>query len=100
MAACGSGNAETGQRLTDPMAGNQYQVTSVAFSPDGRRIASGGTDGIVERSDAETGRALGKPMTGHGGPVYSVAFSPDGSRIVSGSEDQHREVVALTSHRI
>ena len=63
-------------------------VSSVAFSPDGQRIVSGGVDdGTVRLWDAATGQPIGQPMTGHTDRVYSVAFSPDGQRIVSGSAD-------------
>ncbi len=60
---------------------------SVAFSPDGKRIVSGGADNTVRLWDAATGQPVGQPLTGHTESVSSVAFSPDGKRIVSGSED-------------
>ena len=64
-------------------------VTSVSFSPDGRRIASGGGFGDIPIRlwDASTGEEL-HTLKGHTGGVYSVSFSPDGKRIASASEDQ------------
>ncbi|WP_242702181.1 nSTAND1 domain-containing NTPase, partial [Arthrobacter cavernae] len=62
-------------------------VDSVAFSPDGRRIVSGGGDNTVRVWDAATGRPAGEPMTGHTDAVLSGGFSPDGRRIVSGGGD-------------
>ena len=68
----------------------QHKVSSVAFSPDGQRMASGSwdTDNTVRLWDAATGQPIGAPLTGHTDPVNSVAFSPDGTRIVSGSWDK------------
>jgi hypothetical protein len=71
---------------------NQWQhtdlVTSVAFSPDGKRIVSGSADRTVHLWDATTGKPIGQPLTGHTDVVISVAFSPDGKQIVSGSADR------------
>jgi WD40 repeat protein len=61
-------------------------VFSVAFSPDGKRIVSGG-DTTAKVWDAHTGRNT-LTLQGHTGTVSSVAFSPDGKRIVSGSYDK------------
>jgi dipeptidyl aminopeptidase/acylaminoacyl peptidase len=60
-------------------------VSSVAFSRDGRRIASAGVDGTVRVWDAATGQEA-LTLRGHPGGVTSVAFSPDGRRIASGGD--------------
>jgi hypothetical protein len=60
---------------------------SVAFSPDGQRLAVGGDDGTVKVWEARTGQEL-LSLRGHAGPVYSVAFSPDGARLATGSYDR------------
>ena len=63
-------------------------IHSVAFSPDGRRIVSGGgSNGALQLWDADSGQPVGRPMTVVEGTVTSVAFSPDGSRILSGCGD-------------
>ena len=64
-----------------------HDMWSVAFSPDGQWIVSGGVDNTLTLWDADSGRPRGCPLTGHTEKVYSVAFSPDGHRIVSGSAD-------------
>jgi WD40 repeat protein/uncharacterized caspase-like protein len=62
-------------------------VTSVAFSPDGSLVISGGYDWEVKLQDAATG-ALLRTFAGHSASVDSVAFSPDGTRLLSGSLDK------------
>ncbi|KAF7979625.1 hypothetical protein HWV62_41573 [Athelia sp. TMB] len=68
--------------------GHTDRVKSVAFSPDGRRMASGSDDKSVRVWDTETGTLIVKPFEGHTDWVRSIAFSPDGQRIASGSDDR------------
>lgn len=60
--------------LGDPMEHTQ-PVTSVAFSPDGKRVITGSEDTTAKIWDASTGREL-LTLRGHAGTVTSVAFSP------------------------
>ncbi|HEX3289306.1 MAG TPA: TIR domain-containing protein [Mycobacterium sp.] len=62
-------------------------IMDVAFSPDGRRLASAGSNGDVQIWDALTGLPIGSPLSGHGTQVNTVAFSPDGHRLADGSND-------------
>lgn len=70
--------------LGDPLLGHTSVVTSVSFSPDGTRIATGSRDNTVRLWDATTGQPVGEPLLGHTNYVSSVSFSPDGARIVTG----------------
>ncbi len=62
-------------------------IYGLAFTPDGRAIASAEHDTMVRLRNAETG-AETKVFHGHTGVVRSVAFSPDGKRMVSSGDDQ------------
>jgi len=74
--------------LVMTLSGHTSPVSSVAFSPDGRRIASGSSDETIKVWDAKTGRVI-RTLSAHTESwVDSVAFSPDGQRIVSGSVDE------------
>src|SRR6266571_4105670 len=67
--------------------GHSNGVNGVAWSPDGRRIASGSNDETVQLWNAADGGHV-NTYHGHSGPVNGVAWSPDGRRIASGSEDK------------
>ncbi|WP_449419255.1 WD40 domain-containing protein [Phormidium nigroviride] len=61
-------------------------IYSVAFSPDGGKIATGHADGEVRLWQVEDGKLLFRSL-GHTGAVWSLSFSPDGETLASGSFD-------------
>lgn len=63
-------------------------VNGLAFSPDSRRLISGGSsEGEVFLWDADTGW-LPRALPRHKDSVYAVGFTPDGVRAISGSDDK------------
>jgi hypothetical protein len=61
-------------------------VVALAYSPDGRVLATGGSEGTVGLWDLATGKELRK-LKGHDGAVLALAFSADGRRLISGGRD-------------
>jgi WD40 repeat protein/predicted Ser/Thr protein kinase len=69
------------------LRGHTGPVGSVCFSPDGKWLASAGTDGVVRLWDTATGDEA-RTFRGHNGPINAVCFSPDGKRMASAGDDQ------------
>lgn len=89
---------DTGQ-LLQLLKNHVSEVTSLAFSPDGRQLASGG-DRSNEKSllDSNPVRiwklqadrwVFERRLIGHKEAISSLSFSPDGKRLVSGSHDNY-----------
>ncbi len=66
--------------------GHSDSVNSVAFSPDGKTLASGSYDDTIRLWDANSGEHI-QTLTRHTDDINSIAFSPDGSTLASGSSD-------------
>lgn len=94
----------TNQRLLHTLKGHGWAVNSVAFSPDGQIVASGGADSNIKLWNVSTGREIrnfngvsdapvGLVQSFFGNnvsdnQVCTVAFSPDGKTLASGGENQ------------
>jgi WD40 repeat protein/serine/threonine protein kinase len=78
---------DTNRQLTTYLRDHTDPVRSVAFSPDGKTMASGSNDTTIILWDISSRQPIGPPLTGHTDTVRSVAFSPDGQILASGSFD-------------
>ncbi|MEO2021246.1 MAG: WD40 repeat domain-containing protein, partial [Pirellulaceae bacterium] len=81
----GSSSPEKSTKSRELLAfeGHASQVWDLAFSPDGKQIATASEDQMVKVWNATRGRRL-LVFEGHTGTVWSIAFSPDGQQLISG----------------
>ncbi len=75
-----------GMKLLRTLSGHTGNIFEIAFSQDGKKIASGSADNIIKIWDTDSGKNTAT-LKGHTDSIYSVAYSPDGLLIVSGSAD-------------
>jgi len=81
-----SWSAVGGFTATHILNGHSDMVISVAWSPDGKRLASASTDETVRQWDVVTRQVL-RPLDGHFGTVVSVVWSPDGKLLAFAGYD-------------
>ena len=81
-------NLSSGISLEKTLEGHSDSVSSVAYSPNGQTLASGGgEDKTIKLWNVKTGKLL-QTLKGHSEGVTSVAYSPDGQTLASGSYDK------------
>jgi WD40 repeat protein len=92
-AACSTGeiiiwDAASGRELLR-FHGHTSHIGTVAWSPDGKRLASGGYDRYVKVWDPQTGREM-LSLPGHNKSVDSIAWSPDGTQLATADTETVR----------
>ena len=90
-------DAPSGSDATIPLSGHRGPVAAIAFSPDGNRVVTAGTDQTARLWDVSKAQEANKVspiglLLGHTGPLSTAAFSPDGQLVVTASADQTARV--------
>jgi WD40 repeat protein len=80
-------NLHTGKTIAPELTGSSETVDALAYSPNGKILASGSADTTLRLWDPVAHKSISGPLTGHTGGVDALAFSPSGKLVATGSLD-------------
>jgi hypothetical protein len=78
------------------VAAHKDTILDLAWSPDGKILATGGYDRLIKLLDAKTGQEL-RTLRDHSDAVYGLAFNPDGRLLASAAADRAVKVWEVTT---
>jgi dipeptidyl aminopeptidase/acylaminoacyl peptidase len=84
--------------LVRTITGHDDCIYGLAFSPDGKTLATSSYDKLIKLWDLETGKEI-RTLKDHIDAVYAIEFTPDGKRLVSGAADRSVKVWDTASGR-
>jgi len=73
----------TGQRIDQPLPGHTYEITSLAFCPDGKTLASGSEDTTIRLWNLGGDNERSVNFPGMTSRVRSMSISPDGKMLAT-----------------
>jgi WD40 repeat protein len=79
--------------------GHTDAVYAVAYSPDGRTVATGSADRTIRLWDVVSHKQIGQPFNGALDIVRTLAFSPDGRTLAAGSDDDSIRLWSVATHK-
>jgi WD40 repeat protein len=76
---------------------HEAAVLTVAFSPDGKLVASAAVDGSIHLVEAENGREVIRMESVNGGAIFDLVFTPDGKHLIAADRVGVIEYFAVAS---
>ncbi len=76
-------DGETGEQVGEPLIGHTNRIEDIAFSPDGKLLATASADSTIILWDFFSRSPIGDPLVAHQSSVSGIAFSPDGRLLAS-----------------
>ncbi|KAG1786035.1 uncharacterized protein HD556DRAFT_1508452 [Suillus plorans] len=91
-------NSDTRRRVAK-FTGHAKYNSSLAWTPDGTRLLTGGGDSTIREWDTTTWKQVGDPWTGHFDYINAITINPTGSLIASASDDNHVHLWRLSDRQ-